>query len=368
MRAPKKYFHSLTRFVHDLFIGDELSLDLDKGLTLKRDMKRYSRLGWFILIVAFFIPFIWACFAPLDKGVPVSGYVIADSNRKEIKQLSGGVVDRVLVHEGELVKRGQLLLVMNEIQARSTINEASSSITGIESQNRGLEIGISEKQKQLNYTKQQLAGLAELSKEDLIPKTKLWDAEKELAQLNASIAADLASIEKNKSQINELLERKSAFQFDLDNTQIKSPVDGYIVGLTQFTNGGVITPGTHLMDIVPLNDDLVVEAQVPVILIDKVNVNLDAEILFTAFNQNRTPHIPAKILMVSSDKYVDEKTGAPYFKVRAVTTEKGRKELKDLHVRPGMPAEVFIKTGERTLISYLLKPFFDRSYSAFREE
>jgi len=368
MRALKSYLQSLSSLVDELFIKDEPSIVLDKGLTLKRDMRRFARYGWFILIVGFFITFIWASFAPLDKGIPASGYVITDSNRKEIKHLSGGVVDHVLVHEGELVKAGQLLLVMNDIQASATNNATTSSIAGIEAQNKGMEIAVFEKQKQLSYAKQQLDGLAELSKEDLIPKTKLWDSQKEVAQLKASIAADLASIEKNKSQIAEFSERKSAFQFDLDNTQIKSPVDGYVVGLTQFTNGGVITPGTRLMDIVPLNDDLVVEAQVPVNLIDKVGINLDAEILFTAFNQNRTPHIPAKIVMVSPDKYVDEKTGVPYFKVRAVATEKGRKLLKDLQVRSGMPAEVFIKTGERSMMSYLLKPFFDRSYSAFREE
>jgi protease secretion system membrane fusion protein len=257
---------------------------------------------------------------------------------------------------------------MNNIQASAANNATANSIAGIEAQNRGIEIVVSEKQKQLGYANQQLAGLAELSKEDLIPKTKLWDSQREVAQLRASIAEDLASIQKNKKQMSELAERKSAYQFDLDNTQIKSPVDGHVVGLTQFTNGGVITPGTHLMDIVPLNDDLVIEAQVPVNLIDKVKVNLDAEILFTAFNQNRTPHIPAKIVMVSPDKYVDEKTGLPFFKVRAIVTEKGQKLLKDHQVRSGMPAELFIKTGERSLMSYLLKPFFDRSYSAFREE
>jgi protease secretion system membrane fusion protein len=122
------------------------------------------------------------------------------------------------------------------------------------------------------------------------------------------------------------------------------------------------------MDIIPKNDELVVEAQVPVHLIDKVKTNLEVDIIFSAFNQNRTPHIPAIVTMVSPDKILDEKTNNPYYKIHVSVTKKGRQYLQDLQVRPGMPAEVLIKTGERTFLNYLIKPLIDRSYSSFKEE
>jgi protease secretion system membrane fusion protein len=122
------------------------------------------------------------------------------------------------------------------------------------------------------------------------------------------------------------------------------------------------------MDIVPKNDDLVIEAQVPIHLIDKVKPNLSVDVIFSAFNQNRTPHIPATVTMVSPDKLLDEKNGSPYYKILVSITREGKEMLQDLQIRPGMPAEVLIKTGERTALNYLLKPFIDRTYSSFREE
>lgn len=348
--------------------ADEGPIEIGKNLNLHRDMGRYANIGWIFLVGSLVLLLIWASFAPLDRGIPASGYVISDTNKKEIKYLIGGVVDQLLVRDGDFVKAGQTLIKMNPTLALATSNSTSESIAGIEEHTKGLEASLKEKRKQLVFAQKQASGLEELSKEGFVPMTKLYDAKKEVAQLQANIAEELGSIEKNKKQIRELSEKNIAYQYDLDNTIIKSPVDGYVVGLTVFSDGVSITPGAHLMDIVPANDLLIVEAQVPVNLIDKVKTNIPAEILFTAFNQNRTPHIPARIIMVSADKYQDEKTGSPYFKVRAVANEEGVRLLKNLNVRPGMPAELLIKTGERTLMSYLLKPFFDRSYFAFREE
>jgi protease secretion system membrane fusion protein len=103
-------------------------------------------------------------------------------------------------------------------------------------------------------------------------------------------------------------------------------------------------------------------------LVDKVRVDFPVKMLFTAFNVNRTPQIPGVIISVGADRIVDEKTGAPYFKIQAIATQKGGKLLRDLKVRPGMPVELFIKTGEQTMMTYLLKPIFDRSHSAMRED
>jgi membrane fusion protein, protease secretion system len=107
---------------------------------------------------------------------------------------------------------------------------------------------------------------------------------------------------------------------------------------------------------------------VPTHLIDRVTPGLEVELMFTAFNQVSTPHIPARVTLVSPDRFVDERTGVPYFKLQAQVTSQGMTMLKSLQLRPGMPAELFIKTGERTLMSYLFKPLLDRFHSGLREE
>ena len=147
-----------------------------------------------------------------------------------------------------------------------------------------------------------------------------------------------------------------------------APVDGSVVGMNVFTQGGVVSSGFRMMDIVPTDDPLIIEGQVPVHLIDKVHSDLPVELIFPAFNQNKTPHIPGKVTQVSADRLVDEKTGQPYYKMKAMVTAEGKQLLKDHQVRAGMPVELFVKTGERTMMSYLLKPIFDRATTSLTEE
>ncbi len=161
-----------------------------------------------------------------------------------------------------------------------------------------------------------------------------------------------------------------AQEFDVASADVKAPTDGVVVGLSIFTNGGVVGPGVRMMDIVPVHDALVVEGQLPVNLIDKVHVGLPVEMNFSAFNTNRTPHIPGTLTVVSADRTVDEKTNMPYYKVRATVSAEGAKLIasKHLNIQSGMPVEMFVKTGERTMMNYMLKPLFDRSKSALTED
>jgi protease secretion system membrane fusion protein len=122
------------------------------------------------------------------------------------------------------------------------------------------------------------------------------------------------------------------------------------------------------MDVVPSDDQLIVEGMVPVHLIDKVHADLKVEMIFSAFNQNSTQHVPGIVTQVSADRLTDEKNGQPYYKMKAKVAPEGKKLLADLQVRPGMPVDVFIKTGERTMMNYLLKPLFDRAETSLTEE
>jgi protease secretion system membrane fusion protein len=118
----------------------------------------------------------------------------------------------------------------------------------------------------------------------------------------------------------------------------------------------------------PKDAALIVEARVPVHLIDKVHVDLPVELLFPAFNQRSTPNIPGKVIVVPNNRTQDPRTGEPYYKIQVEVTDAGKRKLRDNKVRPGMPAQVFIVTGERTMMSYLLKPITDRVHTSLREE
>jgi protease secretion system membrane fusion protein len=169
----------------------------------------------------------------------------------------------------------------------------------------------------------------------------------------------------------EALEAKlDAQKQDLANVEVKAPVDGTVVNLAVFTQGGVVGSGAKMMDIVPSDDPLIVEGVLPVNLIDKVHAGLKVEMMFIAFNTNRTPHIEGEVEQVAADRTVDEKTGQGFYKVRVKVTPKGAKLIAEHHLNiiPGMPVELLVKTGERTMMNYLLKPVFDRAKSSMSEE
>jgi protease secretion system membrane fusion protein len=171
-----------------------------------------------------------------------------------------------------------------------------------------------------------------------------------------------------QKEADSLASRLTGLDYDLDNVLVKSPVDGTVVAMSVFTHGGVIAPGFRMMDIVPSDDPLVVDGQLPVHLIDKVHPNLKVELMFTAFNQNTTPHIPGIVTQVSADRFVEEKSGQPYYNVKVKVAPEGMKQIANLQIRPGMPVELFIKTGERTMMNYLLRPVLDKLKMSMTEE
>jgi len=117
-----------------------------------------------------------------------------------------------------------------------------------------------------------------------------------------------------------------------------------------------------MMDIVPSGDPLVVEGQLPVNLVDKVHPGLPVELMFSAFNTNKTPHIQGEVVNVSADRFVDEHSGMPYYMVRVKVTPEGAKQVaaNKMNIIPGMPVDLFVKTGERTMMNYLFRPVIDR--------
>lgn len=333
-----------------------------------KDERYFSWLGWQVLIWGMGALLLWAIFAPLEKGVSASGFVITDSNRQSIQPAFAGIVEDIYVKEGQQVKAGEVLMKLNPTNAIAQKNSTQEVIGGLDAQSKGLEQSIVQKKQQSALLEKQLIGLRELVAEGYMARNKVFDLERQQLQLKGAILEDEGNLVRLRRQISEQKEKLSPFEMDLANTELKSPVNGQVVNMTVFTKGGVVSPGQKIMEVIPSNEALIVEGQLPVHLVDKVHVDLPVEMMFTAFNANRTPHIPGTLISVGADRIVDEKTGQPYYKIQAVTTAKGVKMLKDYKVRPGMPVELFVKTGERSMMAYLLKPVFDRMHSALREE
>jgi protease secretion system membrane fusion protein len=334
----------------------------------EHDERHYARLGWLVLIIGFGGFMLWALVAPIDKGVPAEGTVIADGQRKTIQAPFSGVVDQILVKDGQQVKAGQVLIKYNNLLATAQANGARQAVVGLKAQIKGLEDSVENKKQQLVAMKEQLANVELLAKEGYVARNRVLEVQRLYLQLNGSFSEDQGNLLRYRTQLAEQESRLAAFEFDLDNTEVKSPVDGSIFNLSVFTKGAVTQMGSVLFEVEPQDAALIVEAQVPVHLIDKVHVNLPVELMFPAFNQRSTPNIPGKVIVVPNNRSQDPRTGEPYYKIQVEVTDAGKRKLRDNKVRPGMPSQVFIVTGERTMMSYLFKPITDRVHTSFREE
>lgn len=271
------------------------------------------------------------------------------------------------------------------------------SIAGAEAQLRGVRDSQANKVLQRTALTEQLQGLRELAREGYIPRNRLLDTERVYAQILGSISEDYGRIGQLQRQVLEmrlkirqlaeeyqkevrtqladtrirtedLRNRLASAEFELANSQLRAPVAGIVVGLDVYTEGGVIKPGQALMEIVPQGEPLLVEARVPVELADKVHAGLPVELMFSAFSQSTTPRVAGEVMLVSADRQVDERTDEPYYTLRAQVSEQGMAQLAGLQIRPGMPVEAFVRTGERSMLNYLFKPLLDRTHMALVEE
>lgn len=182
--------------------------------------------------------------------------------------------------------------------------------------------------------------------------------------LRANAQRDLRATE---AKLVELAERELAARDKLARIDIVAPIGGLVHELAVHTIGGVITPAEQLMLIVPEEESLTIQARVQPIDIDQIKVGRPARLRLSAFNQQLTSEIEGVIVHVSGDITTDAKTGQSYYLIRAEMGDKKLKSFQNIRLLPGMPVEVFLSTSERTMLSYLMKPFFDQMERAFRE-
>ncbi|MNF40270.1 Type I secretion system membrane fusion protein PrsE [compost metagenome] len=270
------------------------------------------------------------------------------------------------------------------------------SLNGVEQQIGSLSKVRSFRERQLTLINKELGAARSLNAKKYYPTAQLLGVEREAAELSGKLSEDILEIGKLKSQHNELklkryqlhheyirdveseLTRQQkeiatledeliAAKHELDNVIIRSPIDGVILDMKVSTIGGVVQPGEQLMDIVPANQPLQINAMIPVHAIDKLIPGMPVEILFPALNHALLPSIPGEVLTVSADRLVDKVTQRPYYLAEVQVTEEGVRLLGVYQIKAGMPASVTVKTGERTFMNYLLKPFQARLQSALKE-
>jgi HlyD family secretion protein len=275
-------------------------------------------------------------------------------------------------------------------QLQERISQLGEEITGLVAQQNS-------KAKEIALVERELAGVRDLWNKNLVQLNRLTALEREAARLDGErgqliassaqakgkvaetalqilqIDQDLASevakeLREVDGKIGEFVERKVTAEDQLKRIDIRAPQDGSVFQLAVHTVGGVITAGDPIMLIVPEADNLSVEVKVNPQDIDQLQLNQKAVLRFSAFNARTTPEIEGIVTRISADTSTDQRTGQSYYTIRISMPTEQIERLGNVKLLPGMPVEAFVQTGERTMLSYLMKPLHDQVMRAFREK
>ncbi|MET0671830.1 MAG: HlyD family type I secretion periplasmic adaptor subunit [Xanthobacteraceae bacterium] len=274
-------------------------------------------------------------------------------------------------------------------QLRQRIEQLKEEVRGYRAQQEA-------KTKEIELIEREMVGVRDLWKQKLIPINRVTELERQAARLEgesaqliaqtAQVGGKIAETELQIIQIDrdlssevaketreidgklgEFVERKVTAEDQLKRIEIRAPQDGTVFQSTVHTVGGVITAGDPIMLIVPEADNLTVEAKVAPQDIDQVKIGQIALLRLSAFNQQATPEINGSVTRISADASSDQRTGMTYYTIRIAMPPEEVAKLGEVTVIPGMPVEAFVQTGERTMLSYFLKPLSDQLMRAFRQ-
>jgi len=287
---------------------------------------------------------------------------------------------RKTAHDGEisLYRRQieQLRAKLKGLQAQITSRDrlVKSFRHELEDFEALLKEGYTERQKvrELERNLAQSEGQrGELASELAATELQISETELKILQLEKELQREVAKeLGEVQAALFELREKIQSLESTVARTVVKAPEPGMVLGLSVHTLGGVIQPGGKILDIVPQDERLVVEARLSPQDIDRIQLGQMAEVRFTAFKSRDTPKIEGKLMVVSADRLVDEQTQTSYYLARVEITPEGLQDLarQKLDLVPGMPAEVLINTGERTLFEYLTDPFVNTVTRSFIED
>jgi HlyD family secretion protein len=426
----------------------------------RRSIRRHELAGLAVVILLACGVGGWAGTAELSGAIIAHGSIVVDSNIKKVQHPTGGVVGELLVHDGDHVKLGDVLVRLDQTVTRANLaivikglTELEARKARLESERDGLEsvvfppdllnragdpdvaqvlnserklfdlrrsarigqkaqlrariaqlneeisgIGAQResKQKQVTIVKGELESVTELWKRNLVQVSKLTELQREEARLqgeSAQLVAQAAEvggkvaetqlqiiqIDRDLSsevaketreidgKIGEFVERKVAAEDHLKRMEIRAPQDGVVFQSAVHTVGGVITAGETIMLIVPEADKLSVEARVNPQDIDQLQIGQSALLRLPGLNQSTTPEITGKVTRISADTSTDQRTEQSYYTIRISLPHEQVVRLGGTKLLPGMPVEAFVQTGERTLVTYLVKPLRDQVMRTFRE-
>jgi HlyD family secretion protein len=403
----------------------------------------------------------WASTAEISGALIAPGSIVVESNVKKVQHPTGGVVGEVRVHDGDLVKAGDILVRLDDTVTKASLAIVTKSLNALwaraarleaEQQGRdkvvfppelleqkddpdakevmasesklfevrtngrigqkaqlrervtqlreeiaGLEAQEKSKDQEIALVEKELVGVKTLYDQHLVQMTRLTTLQRDSARLAGERAQYVSSIAQAKGKITEtelqviqvdkdmvsevskdlretndkigeFVERKVTAEDQLRRTDIRAPQDGMVLQSTVHTVGGVVTAGDALMLIVPQGDDLQVEAKVNPQDIDKLQIGQKTLLRLSAFNQRTTPELNGLVTRVSPDVTTDQRTGQAYYTIRVSMPPDEVARLGDVKLIPGMPVEAFVQTGDRTMLSYLIKPLSDQLMRAFREK
>lgn len=434
------------------------------GSSLLTDDATLRRLGLWLVIIIFGGLGSWAALAPLSSAALAPGQITVENYRKIIQHLEGGIVDEILVKDGDWVEKDQVLLKLSDTQYRAQLevlrgqyfvaaarearlvalrenqtviafskdlqkssedpraadamrvqtqtfqarkqaheNEISlyqEQIAQLRAKKRGLEAQKASRELLVRSFQGELHDFERLLKEGYTEKQTVRDLERRYAdsvgqsgeltsslatvdlqvsetelkvvqlkkELQREIIQELAEVQSN---IFELKEKIQALTKTVERCVIRAPEPGKVLGLKVHTLGGVVGAGHPILEIVPQNEVLLVEAHVSPLDIDRVKKGQKAEIRLSVFRSKQLPRIEGEVIALSADSLLtDDNQRAPYYLARVEVSSEGLDILakQNLELLPGMPAEVLINTGSRTFFQYLSDPLSDSFSHAFIED
>ncbi|MDR2364425.1 MAG: HlyD family type I secretion periplasmic adaptor subunit [Zoogloeaceae bacterium] len=296
-----------------------------------------------------------------------------------------------------MLRNQEGLFLSRRMSLTAELDAMKESMRGNMASSAGYQGLLEARRAQLALLREESEGLRDLVAEGYAPRNDLLTLERTKAETLGSIADLQGNIERTnravtetrlrvvqreqdfrkevdgqladvRSQAQAEQERFEALRADLERTVLRAPTDGQVVGIVAQTVGGVIAPGQKIMDIVPQNETLLLETQVPPYLIDRVQPGREADVRFSAFAHSPQLVVPGRVESISADLLTHEQTGLSYYLARVSVTEEGMKILGNRQMQAGMPAEVIIITGERSMLTYLLRPLLKRVAVSMKEE
>lgn len=300
------------------------------------------------------------------------------------------VVELAIRSQGALFRARAEARRGQEAILRQRIAQSRERITGLDGE-------LAAHRRELLVLRQEIEGLRPLAERGVVAKSRLWRLERDDAQLEGRMGENRASVSAAEQAIGEIelqirdlgvrqaaevaqelrlaQERRHALESQLaaardtfERTAVRAPIAGTVVDRRVHTPGGVVAPGSPVLDIVPAGERLIVQARVDPKDRDVIAAGQPASVRFTAFSQRIAASVAARVASISADRLTDPQTGQPYYGAVVELTEDPGRALGGARIHPGMQAEVMIVTGERTALAYLARPVLASVQRALRED